>query len=187
MHLFDKPGEQNTDKTLEIAFERATKDGLKHVIVASTRGVVAEKALRAVPDGITLVVVTHSVGFREPGADEFSSEIRKAYDGTRHHVCTATHLFRGLEGYLAKQFNGAYPPQIFATALRMFGEGTKVAFEIAIMAADAGLVPIDRWVVSCGGTGRGLDTAYVLKPCNTTDLRRFRFGELLAIPSEYQP
>ncbi len=186
MHLFDRVGEQNTQKTLEISFERAMKDELKHVVVASTRGVVAEEALKRVPDSITLVVVTHSVGFREAGGDEFSSEVRDAYAGTRHHILTTTHLFRGLEGCLIKQFSGAYPPQVFATALRMFGEGTKVAFEIAIMAADAGLVPVDEWIVTCGGTGKGLDTSYVVKPCNTTDLRRFRFGELLAIPSEYR-
>ncbi len=44
-----------------------------------------------------------------------------------------------------------------------WGKGTKVAVEITLMAADAGLIPAQQ-DVACGGTGRGLDTALVIKP-----------------------
>jgi hypothetical protein len=185
MLYFSEPGEHNTDAVLDLVFETAVKEGIRHVVLPSTRGKVATKALEMVPEDIDLVIVTHSVGFRKSGVDEFDPEVRKLYENTRHKILTTKHLFRGLEGYFYKKFGGVYPPQFFAAALRLFGEGTKVAVEIALMAADAGLIPIDQWVISAGGTGKGLDTAYILKACNTRDLSEFRFGRLLAIPSEF--
>lgn len=54
--------------------------------------------------------------------------------------------------------------EIMAQALRMFGAGTKVGVECAVMALDAGYVPFGQKVISLGGTGRGLDTAIVITP-----------------------
>jgi len=56
--------------------------------------------------------------------------------------------------------------EIIANVLRIFGQGMKVAVEIALMAADAGLISTDQDVISVGGTMRGADTAIVLKPNN---------------------
>jgi len=39
----------------------------------------------------------------------------------------------------------------------------KVVVEIAMMAADAGTVRTDETVICVGGTGRGADTAVVIK------------------------
>jgi hypothetical protein len=71
---------------------------------------------------------------------------------------------------------------IMADTLRVFGQGLKVAIEIAMMAADAGLVSTSERVISVGGTGRGADTAIVLKPVNTSDFFDMRVGEIICKP-----
>lgn len=42
----------------------------------------------------------------------------------------------------------------------------KVGVEISIMTADAGLIPTDTEIIAVGGTGKGLDSAIVLKPAH---------------------
>ena len=37
------------------------------------------------------------------------------------------------------------------------GEGTKVCVEITLMAADGGLIPIDKDAVAVAGTGKGAE------------------------------
>jgi hypothetical protein len=69
-----------------------------------------------------------------------------------------------------------------AYALRIFGEGMKVACEIALMAADAGLVRTDEEVIAIAGTGRGADTAVVLVPANAHTFFDLRILEILCKP-----
>jgi hypothetical protein len=66
--------------------------------------------------------------------------------------------------------------------LRMFGQGMKVACEIAAMAADAGLVRVDEEVVSIGGTGRGADTAIVLQPSYVHRFFQTKVREIICKP-----
>jgi len=42
---FDKPGPENTQQTLELAAERARQLGIREVVLASTKGDTAYKAL----------------------------------------------------------------------------------------------------------------------------------------------
>jgi len=58
----------------------------------------------------------------------------------------------------------------------------KVACEIALMAADAGLVRTDEDVISIAGTGRGADTAVVLRPVNTRNFFDLKVKEILCKP-----
>ena len=53
----------------------------------------------------------------------------------------------------------------------------------AIMAADAGVIPVDQAVVAIGGTGRGADTAIVIQPANTTNFLDLDIHEIIAKPS----
>jgi len=72
--------------------------------------------------------------------------------------------------------------EIIAYALRTFGEGLKVIAEIAVMAADAGLVRTDEEVVAVAGTGRGADTAAVVLPANAQDFFDLEIREVLCKP-----
>ncbi|MEM4292221.1 MAG: pyruvate kinase alpha/beta domain-containing protein, partial [Archaeoglobaceae archaeon] len=64
---FEKPGEQNTEATLSLAFERAKELGITHVVLASSYGETAKKALKYLDNKIRLVVVTYHTGFFEEG------------------------------------------------------------------------------------------------------------------------
>ncbi|MCK5181403.1 MAG: hypothetical protein KAQ73_02585, partial [Dehalococcoidia bacterium] len=58
---FEQAGKDNTEQTLQIAKNEASKRGVKHLVVASTvgdTGLQAAKMLQGT--GIKLIVVTHS-------------------------------------------------------------------------------------------------------------------------------
>ncbi|KAF2958299.1 hypothetical protein AS159_00875 [Thermotoga sp. Ku-13t] len=185
MVLFRTAGEVNTESTLKIAIEEALKTDSKKLLIASSRGYSAQKALEMIPEGLRLIVVTHHVGFKEPNFDEFPAELRKRLTEKGHTVHTATHALSSVERAFRRQYGGVHAAEIVADALRLIGQGFKVCVEIALMAADAGLVRCDEWVVACGGSSKGLDTAVVLKPANSSRLFELKIGKILCMPSEY--
>ncbi|MDH5532739.1 MAG: hypothetical protein OEX99_04645, partial [Candidatus Bathyarchaeota archaeon] len=106
---------------------------------------------------------------------------RKIYENGAK-VLTATHALSGVERAVRKKFATILPVEIIANALRLFGEGTKVCVEISVMAADAGLIPVDKNVVTIAGTGRGADTALVIKPTSASDFFSLEIREVIAKP-----
>jgi hypothetical protein len=97
-------------------------------------------------------------------------------------VLTATHLFSGLGRAMRKKFKMYLFEETVANTLRIFGQGMKVVCEIALMAADAGLVRTDEDIIVIGGTGRGADTAVVLRPVNSEDFFDLKVREILCKP-----
>jgi hypothetical protein len=179
--LFDKPGPQNTERTLEWAARRARELGVGRVLVSTTTGETAVKALRYFePAG--LVAVTHSTGFTGPNAQELKDEHRARLAAAGAKILTCQHTFGGV-GRAVRRKLGTYElEEIMAYTLRIFGQGTKVAVEIGIMAADAGLVPAGEPCVAVGGTGTGADTALLVRPSNAQAFFDFRIMEILAKP-----
>ncbi len=182
---FDKPGGENTDKTLALAKARADELGIKTAVVASTVGKTAVKTVD-VFKGYKVIVVTHVAGFREPNSQEFTDENRKIVEGKGGIILTTTHAFGGIHRALGRG-DAPPPPQpvigdIIAMTLRTFGQGTKVALEIAAMAADAGLLRTDEEIISIGGTGRGADTAFVLQPDYVHRFFNLKVKELICKP-----
>ena len=174
---FQSPGRENTDATLQIAKDYAKKEGVRSVVVASTTGYTAQKAAEVFKDFL-LVVVTHVSSFREPNQQEFPSDLRDRLEATAVRVLTTAHAFNGVSKLADKGSIG----QIIRDTLRMFCEGVKVAVEITAMAADAGLVRTDELVVSIAGTGRGADTALVIRPAISRRLFEMRIERILAKP-----
>lgn len=72
-----------------------------------------------------------------------------------------------------------------ANVLRRFGEGAKVCIEITMMAADAGLIPVDQDVVAIAGTGRGADTALRIHPANAARFFNLKIREVIAKPIDF--
>jgi hypothetical protein len=70
-----------------------------------------------------------------------------------------------------------------AFTLRTFGQGTKVAIELSLMAADAGLVRTDEDVISIGGTGKGADSALLLQPANSANFFDLKVKEVICKPA----
>jgi hypothetical protein len=178
---FEKPGPQNTEEALKLAKERAEELGIKNIVLASTTGKTGVRASE-VFKGYNLVVVTHATGFREPNAQEFLPENRVIIERNGAKILTATHAFRTLGRAILKKFGTIQLDGIVANVLRLFGQGMKVACEIACMAADAGLIRTDEEAIALGGSGGGADTAIVLQPCNTHAFFDLRIKEIICKP-----
>jgi len=182
---FVKPGPENTDAAVAAALDRARELGLEDVVAASNTGVTARAlldglALRKMRD-VNLVVVTHHVGFRSPGEDEMEPEVRGELARAGARLLTTTHLFGGVERAVTSKFGGLYPGGLIAHTLRLFGQGVKVAVEVAVMALDAGLIPHGRPVMALGGTGRGADTALVVRPSHARTFFESRVVEIVCM------
>lgn len=179
---FDEVGEKNTEETLNAAKKRAEELGIKDVVVASTRGGTAVKAVDAFK-GYNVVVVTHSTGLREPGKQELLDENREKIVAGGGKILTATHAFSGVNRAVRRKFETSSATDVVAQTLRIFGQGMKVVVECAAMAADAGLIPMDGDVISIAGSGRGADTAVVLKPVHVHSLFDMYVREIIAKPN----
>ncbi len=178
---FERPGPENTQKVLELARRRADELGIRTVLVATTSGETGAKAAQAFP-GYRVIAVTHVTGFREPNIQELDPTHRQAMESLGVRILTATHALGGAGRAIRKKLGTYQVDEIIAHTLRLFGEGMKVAIEIALMAADAGLVRTDEEALSIAGTGRGADTAVVLRPANTHQLLDLRVLEIVCKP-----
>jgi hypothetical protein len=180
---FEKPGKTNTAKTLELAFARGKELGLDEVVLATSKGDTAYQALD-IFTGFGITAVTYHCGFKEPFKAVMDPDVRADLEQKGVRVVSATHALSGLERSFFNKFSGAYPVLIVADTLRLFGQGTKVAVEVAIMAADAGTLT-GKDIVSIGGTSQGADTALILKPAHQTGLFDMRIREIVCKPRQF--
>ncbi|QTA92446.1 pyruvate kinase alpha/beta domain-containing protein [Desulfonema magnum] len=180
---FDKPGKVNTEQTLKLAYERGKELGLNEVVLASTMGDTAYKALE-IFDGFKIISVTYHCGLKKPFQNMMSDGVKKDLEEKGVRIVSATHALSGVERSIAKKYTGSYPVLLIADTLRLFGHGTKVAVEVSIMATDAGTLKGND-IISIGGTSRGADTALVLKPANQSDLFDMRIREIICKPRDF--
>jgi hypothetical protein len=178
---YKQPGTQNTAHTLEVARKRAEELGIRTILVASTRGETGVQAAREFK-GYDVVVVTHAAGFGGPNTQELTAENHAAIEAAGARILTCQHALGGVSRAVRKKWGTYMIDEIVAQTLRIFGQGIKVCVEIALMAADAGLVRVGEPCISIGGTGRGADTAVLLVPANVQDLFDLRVMEVLAKP-----
>jgi hypothetical protein len=209
---FEYEGEINTDAALAAANHRAKELGLKTVLVASTRGNTAIKAVD-VFKGMKVVIVTHVYGGMEPNTQEFLDENRQIVENKGGKILTTTHGFGGINGAFrsemprppaggpGKPIPAGGPPQgaggpppgprpapspvpgdIISQTLSVLCRGMKVAAEITIMAADSGLVRTDEEVLAIAGSGRGADTAVVVQPANSQRFFDLKIKEIICKP-----
>ncbi len=188
---FEEPGKENTEEVFRIAKQRAEELGIKTILVASTVGATAVKAVEFFK-GLKVIIVTHSTGYKEPDFQEFTEENRKIVESKGGIILTAAHAFAGLDRAMRQsdipEAAATYViGDIVATTLRVFGQGMKVVCEIAVMAADGGLVRTDEDIIAIAGTGtskwgRGADTAVVLQPANAHFFFNTKVKEILCKP-----
>ncbi|HDQ71226.1 MAG TPA: hypothetical protein ENN19_03900 [Chloroflexi bacterium] len=178
---FAKPGPHNTSATLEIARQRAEALDIHTILVASTRGETGVHAAQLF-EGYDVVVVTHSTGFKEPNVQELTDENRAALEVAGAKIITCQHALGGVNRAVRRKLDTYMTDEIIAYTLRIFGQGVKVCVEIALMAADAGLIRVGEPCIAIAGAGRGADTALVLIPVNAQDFFDLRVMEILAKP-----
>jgi hypothetical protein len=180
-YYWDKPGKENTERTIDAALKRANELGIRHFVVASCEGNTAKQLCEKSRE-IEIVAVAHQAGFRDPGKCEMPKEVEEELVKRGVKVYTGTHFFGGLGRAIRMKFGGLEVDELAANTLRIFGHGAKVAIEIAIMALDAGLIPYDQEIISIGGTGQGADTAIVCLPKHGKDFFSFEVREIICKP-----
>lgn len=178
---FDSPGKENTEETMKAALERAQALNIKDIVVASTTGATGVRACE-VFKGFNIVVVTHHVGFREPGVPQLLKPNEEKIKSLGGKIFTGIHSLSGVERAIRMKWNTVQPVEIVADALRLFGEGAKVCVEIVIMATDAGLIPVDKDIIAIAGSGSGADTAFVVSPVHANNLFKMTVREIICKP-----
>lgn len=182
---FKDPGPDNTDTTLEAANKRAKALNVDKIVISSCSGATGRKALDLFEDTFSIIIVTHVTGFKEPNYQELPEEERTYLLSRGAHVLTSEHAFGGV-GRAFRNKTGTFQiDEVIAYTLRTFGQGTKVAIEIALMAADAGLISAGEDIISIGGTVKGVDTALVLKGENTHHFFDLKVKEVICKPSSF--
>ena len=83
---------------------------------------------------------------------------------------------------VSEAFTDSAPNRIVRETLYLFCQGLKVAVEITVMAADAGVLDVSEEVIAIGGTEDGADTAVVIKPAYARKFKELRIREIIAKP-----
>jgi len=176
---FGKPGKANTEELLRAARARAAALGVRQLVVASTHGFTARRAQAVFAGtGVEVIAVTIAASYEKEGwtmTDGERARLRRA--GVT--VLTCTHA---LSGGLADGLGAAGAQDIASNVLYRFCQGMKVAVEVTLMAADAGLLDMRRELIAVGGTGEGADTAIVVKPAYTRTFKKLQVRELIGKP-----
>ncbi|MBW1961465.1 MAG: hypothetical protein JRJ04_08405, partial [Deltaproteobacteria bacterium] len=140
---FNKMGRENTDQVLRLAKERFDELGLEQIIIATSFGATAVRALDYF-EGKRIVAVNSQYGFREPGKMSTDPDNLEKLESAGVRMVYQTHVFAGIDRSINRRYGGITPTQLIGQIFKMLGEGFKVCAEIAVMAADSGGVPVDR-------------------------------------------
>ncbi len=180
---FRKPGPANAKGVMEAVSRRAGELKIKKVLVATSTGKTALDALEVLGKEVKIIAVSHVTGFLKPNHQEMSEESRHELESKGITVLTCQHAFGGVGRGIRNKLSTFQVDEIIAFTLRTFGQGTKVAIELSLMAADAGLVRTDEDVISIGGTGKGADSALLLQPANSANFFDLKVKEVICKPA----
>jgi len=186
VYYFDAPCKKNTDDCIRFARERVKELGIQKVVVASTSDKTARKVLQGLEGtGLSLIVVTHVVGFSEPVIWEFDTDTKEALERAGARIITGTHLLSGFERSPSRspRMGGGSRTEAIAEALRrIVAVGLKVAVECVLIATDQEILSPMEEVIAIGGTMSGADTVCVIRPSHTASFFDLQMREIVAMP-----
>ncbi|MBI4596541.1 MAG: hypothetical protein HY730_09250 [Candidatus Tectomicrobia bacterium] len=179
---FDRPRPENTLGVAGAVKERAKDLGIEHIVIASNTGKTTLEFWEVLKGmAVRLVSVTGHAGFNSGDDIALSEEKRRELESKSIRILTCSHALSGVGRSISKKFGGISHVEIIAYTLRQFGcEGIKVAVEVSVMAADAGLVPTDREIIAVGGSAGGADAAIVLKAAHMNNFFDLEIREIIA-------
>ena len=182
---FEKQGEDYTDELVAAVKERLDQtDDIDNIVIASSTGKSALKVYDAIDGDAEIINVTHHSGFKEENALDISEDMLDELGEKGIVTFVGCHAFSGANRGVTNKYGGYAPLDIVSDTLHMFSHGVKVACEISIMAADAGLIPVGEEIIAIGGRGSGVDTAVILTPVNAKDLFNLKIHEIIAMPRD---
>lgn len=175
-------GEENTEKTIELAVKTAKERGIKYIVTASTTGKTARLLIDTVEN---IVVVPYACGIKAPGVHSISEEEIKFLQDKGIKICIASHVLSGAERAISRAFGGVSSVEVMAHTLRMLGQGVKVCVEISTMAIDGGYIPYGEDIIAIGGSSHGADTAVIMRPEHANNILQTKIKEIICKPSEF--
>jgi len=159
MTYYSSPGRENADRTLVLVKKTAEELGIDSVVIASTTGFTAKKAME------TFSGTGAKLTFVGTARERFPSDLIEELKKKGCNVC------------FSRELSYDYP-DVMKMAYRRFCEGMKVAVEIAMIAAQQGYVSTDEEIVSMGKW----DTAIVVKPSTSNRFEDLQIRELICKP-----
>jgi hypothetical protein len=181
---FDKKGSVNTNKTLDIALVCCKEHDIKKIVIASSTGETAIKLYEKAGNSVEIISVTYSAGSRFREEVEGFEKNRDSLIAKDIRIVRGLHALSGVErGFEGKYKSGFIPLNLVSDTLRMFSQGVKVCVEISIMAAEHGFIAPDEDIVAVGGSGKGADTAVVIRPAFAASFFETKIKALLCMPA----
>ena len=183
---FDRPGPQNTQAVINAVKKRVEELKIPCVVVASDSGETGMKLWEALQGtGCILISVTEHAGFHGNDDIPLTEEKKEEMESKGIKTLISSHALSGVGRSISKKFGGVSQVEIIASTLKQFGgEGIKVAVEVSIMAADAGLIPTDKEIIAVGGSGAGADAAIVLRAAHMNNFFDLEIREIIAKPRQ---
>ncbi len=190
VYYFDEAGEGNTRSVIDAVSQRLEAGGIKKVIVASTSGETALKFARKLKGKAELICVSQAPYRREWDEEWPCLKQRFTQEMERLGVAIvdrAPYVFHNsvLE---AAPWSDVFPERLVKETLYCFGQGLKVAVEVVLMAVSCGYVTPYEDVIGIGGSGKGADTAIVLRATYPACLfdkdptKKLEIKEIIAMP-----
>lgn len=167
---FREPGPKNTSSVIQVLAQRMKKTGPKTVVVASTSGATGKEFAESLTGRARVVAISHRE--MEP---QLKARIRElggtAMDRTNTPLSTA-------------DMNDV------KNTLKILGQGFKVAVEVAVIATEMKLIKPYVDILAVGGSGKGADTAIVVRSTTTNEMfsedpsKKLEVREIVAIPTQ---
>lgn len=182
---FDVHGEVNTDKTIELAVERAEELVVKKIVVASETGLSALKVLDAFPRK-EVIVVSSAAGTTVDGTTIGDLKIGIPDEGMLRElknrgvkVVRGTDPFWNLDAHTEITGVGKLGMMYF----KVLCGGIHVCMTAVLEATDAGHLSEGEEVIALAGSFVGLDTAIVAGAANSVNFfKAFEVREIICKP-----
>jgi hypothetical protein len=190
VYYLDEPGEKNTKLVIEAVSQRLEVSGIRTVIVASTSGETAVAFARSLKGKAELICVSEAPYRREWGEEWpcLKQEFKQELEGLGVTIIDkAPYIFHNSVLEAAK-WPSAFPERLVKETLYSFGQGMKVAVEVALTGVSCGYVTPYEDVIGVGGSSKGADTAIVLRATYPASLfdkdpaKRLEIREIIAMP-----
>jgi hypothetical protein len=189
---FEEAGKENTDAVVRVVRDRLAEGDLSTVIVASTTGYTALTFADALHgQDVTLVSVAETPLIREIWGAEYPCLLPDARrELEQRGVIVADRVPYLFHSSVLDQsrWKAPAPEEIVRDTLYAFGQGLKVAVEVALIAVASGFVEPFQDVIAVGGTSRGADTAIVVRATfpnhvlSQDEDKRLKIREILCKP-----
>lgn len=190
-YYFDEPGAHNTDDVVEAVKKRVESADIKHVIVASISGKTALRFAEAL-NGKAHIICTSGAPYRREMVKRewpcLKPEYRRRLEKAGVTIIDrAPYIFHSslLDG---ARWSAVLPELLVKETLYCFGQGLKVAVEVALMAVASGFLEPYQDVIGVGGSTKGADTAIIVRATYPATIfskdteKRLEIREIIAMP-----